>query len=229
MSGCPRSASGPGRCSTWAGDARELGQARETLRVFTEGGGRVIDSSPMYGRSEAVTGELAAELGVPAKLFVATKVWTSGKQAGIRADGGLDAQAARRAARPDAGAQPGGRADASRDPAEWKAAGRVRYVGITHYHAGGHAELEAPPARGGDVDFVQVNYSLAEPRGGARACSGRRRRARGGDREPAVRGGGDVRAGEGEGGPGVGAGGGVRELGAVLPQVDPGASRRSPA
>ncbi len=71
-----------------AGDARELGQARETLRVFTEGGGRVIDSSPMYGSSEAVTGQLTAELGVAAKLFVATKVWTSGKQAGIRQSSG---------------------------------------------------------------------------------------------------------------------------------------------
>jgi len=66
-----------------AGDARELGQARETLRVFMDGGGRVIDSSPMYGSSETVTGQLAAELGVGAKLFVATKVWTSGKQAGL--------------------------------------------------------------------------------------------------------------------------------------------------
>ena len=67
-----------------AGDAEELAQARETLRVFVERGGRVIDSSPMYGSSEAVTGQLAAELGVQPKLFVATKVWTSGKQAGIR-------------------------------------------------------------------------------------------------------------------------------------------------
>ena len=67
-----------------ASDARELGQARETLRVFTDGGGRVIDSSPMYGSSEAVTGELAVELGVQAKLFVATKVWTSGRRAGIQ-------------------------------------------------------------------------------------------------------------------------------------------------
>jgi diketogulonate reductase-like aldo/keto reductase len=67
-----------------AGDARELGQARETLRELVAGGGRVIDSSPMYGGSETVTGQLAAELGVQGKLFVATKVWTSGKQAGIR-------------------------------------------------------------------------------------------------------------------------------------------------
>src|SRR5262249_56368721 len=45
---------------------------------------------------------------------------------------------------------------------EWKAAGRVRYVGITHYHAGAHAELERRVSRG-DLDAVQVNYSLAQP------------------------------------------------------------------
>src|SRR2546422_452660 len=67
-----------------ASDAKEKAQAQETLKVFVELGGRVIDSSPMYGSSESVTGELAAALGVKAKLFVATKVWTSGRQAGIR-------------------------------------------------------------------------------------------------------------------------------------------------
>jgi len=65
-------------------DPKEKAQARESLKVFVELGGRVIDSSPMYGSSESVAGELAAALGVKAKLFVATKVWTSGKQAGIR-------------------------------------------------------------------------------------------------------------------------------------------------
>src|SRR6266704_3685533 len=67
-----------------ASDAKENAQAQETLKVFVELGGRVIDSSPMYGSSESVTGELAAALGVKARLFVATKVWTSGRQAGIR-------------------------------------------------------------------------------------------------------------------------------------------------
>ncbi len=45
---------------------------------------------------------------------------------------------------------------------EWKAAGRVRYVGITHYHAGAHIELQRRLERRA-VDFLQVNYSLAEP------------------------------------------------------------------
>src|SRR6266540_6000115 len=67
-----------------ASDAKEKAQARETLKVFVELGGRVIDSSPMYGSSESVTGELAEALGVKAKLFVATKVWTRGRRASVR-------------------------------------------------------------------------------------------------------------------------------------------------
>src|SRR5262249_25542029 len=58
-----------------ARDAAGLTQARETLRVFVEQGGRVVDSSPMYGSSETVTGQLAEALGVQDKLFIATKVW----------------------------------------------------------------------------------------------------------------------------------------------------------
>jgi aryl-alcohol dehydrogenase-like predicted oxidoreductase len=150
-----------------AGDAGELGQARETLRVFVDGGGRVIDSSPMYGSSETVTGQLAAELGVGAKLFVATKVWTSGKQAGIRQM--EDSMRKLRVERLDL-MQVHNLVDVETHLATlapWKKAGRVRYVGITHYHAGGHAALERLVRRG-DVDFVQVNYSLAEPEAEAR-------------------------------------------------------------
>ena len=150
-----------------AGDARELGQARETLRIFVDGGGRVIDSSPMYGSSETVTGQLAAELGVGAKLFVATKVWTSGKQAGIRQM--EDSMRKLRVERLDL-MQVHNLVDVETHLATlapWKKAGRVRYVGVTHYHAGGHAALERLVRRG-DVDFVQVNYSLAEPEAEAR-------------------------------------------------------------
>src|SRR6476659_11122569 len=57
---------------------------REVLHEFVRAGGTVIDSSPMYGKSESVTGDLAAELDVQKKLFFATKVWTSGRDAGIR-------------------------------------------------------------------------------------------------------------------------------------------------
>jgi len=145
-----------------ASDAKERAQARETLKVFAELGGRVIDSSPMYGSSESVTGELAAALGLKAGLFVATKVWTSGRQAGIRQM--EDSMRKLRVERLDL-MQVHNLVDAPTHLAtllDWKNAGRVRYLGVTHYHAGAHADLEKI-IRPGDIDFVQVNYSLAEP------------------------------------------------------------------
>jgi diketogulonate reductase-like aldo/keto reductase len=123
------------------------------------------------GRSaESVTGQLAAELGPQARLFVATKVWTSGEQAGIRQMEGSMRKL--RVARLDL-MQVHNLVDADTHLdtlREWKAAGRVRYVGITHYHAGAHVELERCLERRA-VDFVQVNYSLAEPEADRRLLS----------------------------------------------------------
>ena len=144
------------------GDARGTAEAKETLKVFVELGGRVIDSSPMYGSAETVTGQLAAELGVQSKLFVATKVWTTGKQAGIRQM--EDSMRKLRVQRLDL-MQVHNLSDVQTQLAtlrDWKAAGRIRNLGVTHYHAGAHAELEKIIARG-DIDTLQVNYSLAEP------------------------------------------------------------------
>ena len=145
-----------------AGDAQELAQAKETLRAFVAQGGRVVDSSPMYGSSESVTGQLAQELGVQPGLFVATKVWTTGREAGIREM--EDSMRKLRVRRLDL-MQVHNLVDARTHLAtlrEWKKAGRVRYIGVTHYDASAHAELERYIAPG-DIDFVQLNYSLAEP------------------------------------------------------------------
>ena len=145
-----------------AGDAAETAQAREALKTLVDLGGRVIDSSPMYGSAESVSGQLADELGVKSRLFVATKVWTSGKQAGIRQM--QDSMRKLRVERLDL-MQVHNLNDAPTHLAtlrDWKKAGRVRYLGVTHYHAGAHGDLERA-IEPGDVDFVQVNYSLAEP------------------------------------------------------------------
>jgi diketogulonate reductase-like aldo/keto reductase len=145
-----------------AGDAAETAQAREALKTLVDLGGRVIDSSPMYGSAESVSGQLADELGVKSRLFVATKVWTSGKQAGIRQM--QDSMRKLRVERLDL-MQVHNLNDAPTHLAtlrDWKKAGRVRYLGVTHYHAGAHGDLERA-IKPGDVDFVQVNYSLAEP------------------------------------------------------------------
>jgi len=53
---------------------------REVLRLLFDAGGRMIDSSPMYGRAEAVTGELLAEMEARMRAFLATKVWTMGRE-----------------------------------------------------------------------------------------------------------------------------------------------------
>jgi len=145
-----------------AGDSAATGQAREALKTLVELGGRVIDSSPMYGSAESVSGQLADELGVKSRLFVATKVWTRGKQAGIRQM--EDSMRKLRVERLDL-MQVHNLVDAATHLAtlrEWKKAGRVRYLGVTHYHAGAHGDLERI-IKPGDIDFVQVNYSLAEP------------------------------------------------------------------
>jgi diketogulonate reductase-like aldo/keto reductase len=142
-----------------AGAARE--PLRRVLQRFVELGGRVVDSSPMYGRAESVVGDLAAELGLRDKLFVATKVWTSGREAGIAQ---MEESVRRlRAGRLDL-MQVHNLVDWRthlRTLGEWKRAGRVRYVGVTHYTAGAYGELEQV-MKSEPLDFVQLNYSLLE-------------------------------------------------------------------
>src|SRR5436190_4286513 len=75
-------------CGTWqtfdVGSApAERAPRGEVLKVLFEAGGSVIDSSPMYGRAEGVVGDLLAEAGTRDKAFLATKVWTEGREAGI--------------------------------------------------------------------------------------------------------------------------------------------------
>jgi diketogulonate reductase-like aldo/keto reductase len=139
----------------------ERAPLEEVLGAFVDLGGRLVDSSPMYGRSEEVVGEIATKLGVHSRLFVATKVWTTGKAAGIRQM--EDSMRKLRAARIDL-MQVHNLVDVDAHLAtleEWKRAGRVRYIGITHYTAGSHdavARLVGSRA----LDFVQINYSVGE-------------------------------------------------------------------
>ena len=150
---------------TWqtfdVGAGAEREPLRRVLQRFVELGGRVVDSSPMYGRAESVVGELAAEIGLRDKLFVATKVWTSGREAGIAQ---MDESLRRlRAARLDL-MQVHNLVDWRthlRTLADWKRSGRVRYLGVTHYTAGAYGELEQV-MKSEPLDFVQLNYSLLE-------------------------------------------------------------------
>lgn len=134
----------------------------QVLREFVRLGGSVIDSSPMYGKSESVAGDLAAELGVHKQLFVATKVWTSGRDAGIRQ---MEESFKRlRAQRIDL-MQVHNLVDYRTHLATlraWKEQGKVRYIGVTHYTASAYDQLARVIAAEDDMDFVQLNYSLAE-------------------------------------------------------------------
>jgi aryl-alcohol dehydrogenase-like predicted oxidoreductase len=137
---------------------RQLG---EVLSLFVKLGGRVIDTSPMYGRAEDVIGELTAALGIRDRVFLATKVWTRGKENGIKSM--ERSMALLRARRIDL-MQVHNLVDVQTQLAtlrEWKAQGRIRYLGITHYEAGAFAEVERI-MRSEKLDFVQINYSLME-------------------------------------------------------------------
>jgi diketogulonate reductase-like aldo/keto reductase len=150
---------------TWqtfdVGDPRVRGSIREVLRRFVELGGRVVDSSPMYGAAEATVGELATELGVRDRLFVATKVWTSGRATGEEQ---MERSLRRLQGKSVDLMQVHNLVDWSTHLAtlrEWKQAGRIRYLGVTHYTSSAYGELERI-MRAEPLDFVQLNYSLAE-------------------------------------------------------------------
>lgn len=134
---------------------------KDVLREFVRLGGSVVDSSPMYGRAETVLGDLASELGLHKQLFLATKVWTSGRDPGIRQ---MEESLRRlRTGRIDL-MQVHNLVDWRTHLAtlrQWKEQGKVRYIGVTHYTASAYEQLAGVLERE-DLDFVQFNYSVAE-------------------------------------------------------------------
>jgi diketogulonate reductase-like aldo/keto reductase len=138
----------------------ERAPMRRVLQAFVEAGGKVIDSSPMYGNSEQVIGQLAESLGITDQLWVSTKVWTSGQQAGlsqindsvklfgkwpwvIHVHNILDFKTHIKTLR------------------KLKEEGRLKYIGVTHYLASAHEEL-ARIIKSEPLDFIQVNLSVRE-------------------------------------------------------------------
>ena len=133
----------------------------EVLRTFADLGGRLIDSSPMYGRSEEVVGALSEKLSLRGKLFVATKVWTSGRRAGVEQ---MEDSLRKLRADPIDLMQVHNLVDADTHLAtlrDWKAAGRIRHLGVTHYTSSGQEAIARLIARE-PVDFIQINYSIGE-------------------------------------------------------------------
>ncbi|HEY7611205.1 MAG TPA: aldo/keto reductase [Alphaproteobacteria bacterium] len=124
-------------------------------------GGSIVDSSPMYGRAEARAGAALAALAKRNVAFIMTKVWTSGREAGIRQ---MRDSLAFFGTERIALMQIHNLVDWQTHLAtlrEWQAAGTFRYIGITHYTTGAFGEVEAVLQRE-TVDFLQIPYSITE-------------------------------------------------------------------
>jgi diketogulonate reductase-like aldo/keto reductase len=150
---------GMGTWQTFDKDNTSYPQLKEVLNQFHATGGRLIDSSPMYGKAETVVGDLSSHLPQRDEFFYATKVWIQGKQEGIQqmensmrkmqrtvldliqvhnlVDYKIHLDTLR----------------------AWKEQGRIRYIGITHYKDDSHPDLEKI-ILSEKIDFVQFNYSV---------------------------------------------------------------------
>ena len=139
-------------------DSAARAPLREVLKLLD---GNVVDSSPMYGSSESVAGELIAELGMRERLFIATKVWTSGREDGIAQ---MEQSFERLRVKVMDLMQVHNLLDVAthtKTMQAWREQGRIRHLGITHYTASAYGEVERW-FKTGTYDFVQINYSLAE-------------------------------------------------------------------
>lgn len=140
-------------------ESADMAPLREVLAAFVAGGAKVIDTAPSYGRAEGVSGELVAQAAARDKVFLATKVSSTGREAGMR-----QIEASFKALRTDTIdlIQVHNLQDTRTQLAllrELKAQGRIRYIGVTHYVESAHDELLAV-LKQEPVDFVQINYSI---------------------------------------------------------------------
>lgn len=142
--------------------APERSTLQDVLHAFAEAGGTLVDTSPMYGNAETVLGDLMATLNLRSGLFVATKVWTSGRAEGIRQ---MESSLRKLQTETADLIQVHNLVDVEthlETLRRWKDDGRIRYVGITHYTASAHDALARVLERH-PVDFLQLNYSVGEP------------------------------------------------------------------
>lgn len=135
---------------------------RQIVELLASSGGNLLDTSPMYNRSEKVIGDVIASGMDREKLFLATKVWTDGQSAGAK-------QMQRSAELMQTDVIDLMQVHNLRDTAShmetirmWQDSDRIRYSGLTHYTAGAHAALGREMERF-KPDFIQINYSLGEP------------------------------------------------------------------
>ena len=139
-------------------DSAARAPLREVLKLLD---GNVVDSSPMYGSSESVAGDLIAELKLRERLFIATKVWTSGREDGIAQ---METSFKRLRVKVMDLMQVHNLLDVAthtKTMQAWREQGRIRHLGITHYTASAYTEVERW-LKTGAYEFVQINYSLGE-------------------------------------------------------------------
>lgn len=134
---------------------------KEVLRTLLAKGGSVVDSSPMYGRSEAVVGDLSTELKLNDKLFIATKVWTNGKENGIRQMNESFRLLRREKIELMQVHNLTDWETHIKTLRDWKEQGKIKYIGLTHYTSGAHDKLAAILSKE-KVDFIQINYNLLD-------------------------------------------------------------------
>jgi len=154
-------------CGTYVGFARQPGSSEyarlpQVLQALRSAGGSVLDTSPMYGRAETTLGELLWKEQPAATTFLATKVWTQGEQAGIRQ---METSMTRLAVPRVDLMQVHNLVDWRvhlKTLRAWRDAGRIRYLGITHYTSSAYADVEAVLSSE-RLDFLQINHSIDEP------------------------------------------------------------------
>ncbi len=133
------------------------------LQAFFAGGGRLIDTSPMYSTAEAVLGDLLTP-AQQAKVFMATKVWTpgSGGQGEVKGIEQMQRSMSLLEHRRIELMQVHNLVDLDahlKTLKKWKGEGKIKYIGVTHYTTSSYPDLIAVIERE-KLDFVQFNYSV---------------------------------------------------------------------
>ena len=152
---------GTSRTFDTAGDAQSVAKLSAVMQAFFAGGGKVIDSSPMYGSAETRVGDVLGALQNPPPLFAASKVWTTGAERGVAQ---MEESARRMRVKAFDLIAVHNLTDWKTQLAtlkRWKGEGKVRYIGITTSHGRNHAQL-IEVMRSEPLDFVQFSYNIED-------------------------------------------------------------------
>ena len=140
---------------------KSLNPRKEIVKALLDHGGSLIDTSPMYGRAEEVTGKIAQDLKINDRLFMATKVWIEGKEAG---EIQMNASSKKLNKAVIDLMQIHNLLDWKthiKTLYDWKEKGKINYIGISHFRSNAFSQIEKIISKE-RIDFAQFNYSLQE-------------------------------------------------------------------